>query len=323
MEIVNQVADDIYQIRLPLPFALSSMNSYLLRDGNGWTVIDAGLNYQPGREAWQQALAVLGISWYSIQRIILTHTHPDHYGAAGWLAEQSGAPVFASTVEQRFAEIVWRGGNQNDYRMVATFKLHGVPADLAPQVLDDMAALRQKTAPHPSLHTLDPGSIQIGNRQFVAFCTPGHSDGHMVLHCADERLMLCGDTVLMRITPNIGIWPTSRPNPLADFLHSLGRLAQCNVECALPGHGPVIMTFAQRIAELQAHHEERLQRAETIAGTGATAWQICSSLFAVAELSSHQLRFAMAETLAHLEYLVHTGRVERLEGDGICYRVKV
>lgn len=323
MEIINQIADDIYQIRLPLPFALSSVNSYVLRDGDGWTIVDAGLNYQPGREAWQQALAALAIPWRSIRRIILTHTHPDHYGAAGWLAEQSGASVYASPVEQRFAEIVWRGGNQNDQRMVATFQSHGVPADLVPQVLDDMATLRQKTAPHPPLLTLNSGPVQIGNRQFEAFCTPGHSDGHMVFYCANERLMVCGDTVLMKITPNIGIWPTSRPNPLADFLLSLHRLRDVDVERALPGHGPVITAFAQRVTELQAHHEERLQRAEAIAGTGATAWQICSSLFAVATLSSHQLRFAMAETLAHLEYLVHAGRIERLGGDGVCYRAKV
>lgn len=322
MQIINHIADDIVQVRLPLPFALSSVNSYLLRDGDGWTIVDAGLNYPPGREAWQHALAALDVPWRSIRRIILTHTHPDHYGAAGWLTAQSGAPVYASAVEQRFAELVWRGGDQNDRRMVATFAAHGVPADLTAQVLDDMAALRQKTAPHPPLLTLEPEPLQIGARRFDLFVTPGHSDGHTVLYCARERLMLCGDTVLMKITPNIGIWPTSRPNPLADFLHSLRLLAQHDVDLALPGHGSLITVWQQRIAELQDHHAERLQATEAAAGSGATAWQVCTSLFAVVKLSSHQLRFAMAETLAHLEYLVETGRIERIENNGMLYRAR-
>src|SRR5690348_13768490 len=181
MEIINQDADGIYQLRLPLPFALNSMNCYLLRDGDGWTVIDAGLNYPSSRETWQQALAALQVPWRGIQRIILTHTHPDHYGAAGWLAEQSGAPVYASAVEQRFAEWMWRNGDENDPRMLIMFQQHGVPAALTEQVLGDIAALRAQTGPHPALHTLEPGPIKIGGRRFDAFCTPGHSDGHMVL----------------------------------------------------------------------------------------------------------------------------------------------
>lgn len=322
MEIINQVADGIYQLRLPLPFALSSMNSYVLRDGDGWTIIDAGLNYPASRETWQQALAALQVSWRSIRRIILTHTHPDHYGAAGWLAEHSGAPVYASAVEQRFAEWMWRNGDENDARMMNLFQQHGVPAALTEQVLGDIAALREQTGPHPVLHTLEPGPIEIGDRHFAMFCTPGHSDGHVVLFCADERLMLCGDTVLMKITPNIGIWPTSQGKPLADFLHSLQRLAQCNVKLALPGHGMLITNWQQRIAELQQHHEARLDAAQAAAGTGATAWQICTSLFPVARLSSHQTRFAMAEALAHMEYLVESGCAERVEADVVQYRAK-
>jgi glyoxylase-like metal-dependent hydrolase (beta-lactamase superfamily II) len=322
MEIINQVADGIYQLRLPLPFALNSMNCYLLRDGDGWTVIDAGLNYPSSRETWQQALAALQVPWRGIQRIILTHTHPDHYGAAGWLAEQSGAPVYASAVEQRFAEWMWRNGDENDHRMLIMFQQHGVPAALTEQVLGDIAALRAQTGPHPALHTLEPGPIKIGGRRFDAFCTPGHSDGHMVLYCADERLMICGDTVLMKITPNIGIWPTSQGKPLAEFLHSLQRLTQCDVERALPGHGMLITNWQERIAALQQHHAARLDAAQAAAGTGATAWQICTSLFPVAMLSSHQTRFAVAETLAHLEQLVDSGRAERIEADVVRYRAK-
>ena len=89
-----QIAEGIFQVQLPLPFPLRIVNCYVLPDGEGWTIIDAGINYPEGRAAWQVALDELGIAPKSIRQIILTHAHPDHYGMAGWLAEQSGAPVW-------------------------------------------------------------------------------------------------------------------------------------------------------------------------------------------------------------------------------------
>jgi glyoxylase-like metal-dependent hydrolase (beta-lactamase superfamily II) len=316
-----QIADDIYQVRLPLPFPLRIVNCYLLRDGDGWTVIDSGLNYPAGQAAWQAAFAALGIGVESITRIILTHAHPDHYGMAGWLAAQSGAPVLLSPDEQIFAERVW-GGGEPIYRAVATFfQSHGMPANLTRAVYDQMAALRPMTQPPPEMTTLLAGArLQIGSRDFQTIATPGHSDGHLVLYCADERLLLCGDTVLTKITPNISLWPHGRPDPLADFLQSLDRMDQIDVDVALPGHGPLIESFGRRLSELRAHHDERLHAVERAAAAGATAFAVCTSIFPTDQLSAHQIRFAMAETLAHLEYLVGVGRLERGAGDSVIYR---
>ena len=134
-----QVAEGIYQVRLPLPFPLRIVNCYLLRDGDSWTVVDSGLNYSPGRATWQAAFDMLEIRPESIERIILTHAHPDHYGMAGWLSAQSGAPVLLAPEEQAFAERVW-GGGESVYRAAATFfQEHGMPADLVIAVHDQMA----------------------------------------------------------------------------------------------------------------------------------------------------------------------------------------
>jgi glyoxylase-like metal-dependent hydrolase (beta-lactamase superfamily II) len=135
-----------------------------------------------------------------------------------------------------------------------------------------------------------------------------------VFYCAEERLLLCGDAVLIKITPNISLWPQGRPNPLADYLQSLDLLATLEVDLALPGHGPLIRTFGERLTELRAHHQERLEIMERAVGHGATAFSICTSVFPTTALSPHQLRFAMAETLAHLEYLVGVGRLEYADG---------
>jgi glyoxylase-like metal-dependent hydrolase (beta-lactamase superfamily II) len=162
--------------------------------------------------------------------------------------------------------------------------------------------------------------MAIGGRSFVAIAAPGHSEQHLVFYCAEERLLLCGDAVLTKITPNIGRWPAGRPDPLADFLGSLETLGALDVALALPGHGPLIHDFAGRLAELRAHHGERLRLMEEVVGSGATAYDVCKAVFATTALSPHQLRFAIAETLAHLEYLANTGRVERIERPRLMYR---
>lgn len=315
-----QVAEGIYQVRLPLPFPLRIVNCYLLRDDAGWTVVDAGLNYPAGQAAWRAAFDELRIDPRAITRIVLTHAHPDHYGMAGWLAAQSGAPVHIAPAEQAFAERVWRDGDPA-YRNVRSFFCdHGMPPALADEVYANMAALQPMTHPLPATTRLDPGAqLTIGGRVFQAIETPGHSDGHLAFYCADERLMLCGDTVLMKITPNISLWPHGRPNPLADFLQSLDMLAGLDVALALPGHGPTIGAFRERLGELVRHHEQRLDAVEQ-AADGATAFTICTSIFPTEELSPHQIRFAMAETLAHLEYLVAAGRLEQEQAGGLIYR---
>ncbi|HET9222381.1 MAG TPA: MBL fold metallo-hydrolase, partial [Roseiflexaceae bacterium] len=161
--------------------------------------------------------------------------------------------------------------------------------------------------------------LRIGGREFQAISTPGHSDGHLAFYCSEERLLLCGDTVLTKITPNISLWPHGRPNPLADFLRTLDVLGRIAVELALPGHGPLITVFGQRLAELRAHHHERLLAVERAAGGGGTAFVVCTAIFPTEQLNAHQIRFAMAETLAHLEYLVDVGRLARVDGEQVIY----
>ena len=307
-----QVAEGIYQISLPLPFPLRVVHVYLLRDGAGWTCVDTGLNYGAGREAWQAAFQALEIDVRAIHRIVLTHAHPDHYGLAGWLSQQCGAEVLLSGIEYAFVQATWLSEGELQHAAARFFEEYGMPADLAAIVDQDIAELRAMTQPAPSMQLIEAGmQLEIGTRHFELMHTPGHSDGHLVLYCAAERLMLCGDAVLTKITPNVGLWSWGEANPLAHFLRSLNMLARVEVDLALPGHGPLIRNFAQRLGELAAHHEERLELIKQCAGTGIDAYSICTRVFPVQELSSHQIRFAMAETLAHLVYLEDIGQLRR------------
>lgn len=92
-----------------------------------------------------------------------------------------------------------------------------------------------------------------------AVWTPGHTPGHLCLHDETEDVLLTGDHVLPRISPNIAVQPNSVNGPLADYLSSLAATAAYDSAEALPAHEYRFSGIAERTADLQRHHRERCQ----------------------------------------------------------------
>lgn len=304
-----QIAPDIYQLRLPLPFALRIVNVYLLRGDEGWTVVDTGLHTPDGEQVWREALDALGIRPGQIEQIVLTHVHPDHYGMAGWLQAWSGdgiaPPVRLSARERELADRWWLNPPDRLTAIRGLFRQCGLDGEGLEHAMSAFGAMRPLTAPQPDrLEIIEYGSpIRLGGREFMALHTPGHADGHLIFYDAADRLLLCGDHVLMTITPNIGLWPDSEPDPLARYLGTLGWLGELDVRLALPGHRRLIEDWGGRLDELKAHHAERLQHALDGVNGGVTVYEVSRHLFEMDAFTPHEVRFALAETLAHLEYL--------------------
>ncbi|MBX3056791.1 MAG: MBL fold metallo-hydrolase [Anaerolineae bacterium] len=321
--LINPVTPDIFQIQIPLPFALRIVNCYLVRGDAGWTVVDSGLNTSKARAAWQEAFAELGIRPREIEQIILTHIHPDHYGLAGWLVEWCVAdggqlpPVRLSAREAEIAARFWSRDVWQQPTYTAFWQQCAVPTDLAQAILETTEQTRQRTYPHPTTHDIiEPGvPIRLGNRIMQPLLMPGHSDGQLVFYNAADRLLLCGDHVLPTITPNISLWPDGEANPLGRYLASLDELARLDVRLALPGHGPVMVDgeLHGRITQIAHHHHERLAQTEAALPQPSTVYEVSQRLFNHASLSVHEMRFAATETLAHLDYLVRHGRARRHE----------
>lgn len=310
---VARVLEGVYQIKLPVPFPLKFVASYLVEGKDGWTVIDPGFDYPAAREAWGEGVRGIGLDLdRDVKRIVVTHLHPDHIGLARWLEERSGAPVLMLEGEVENARHVW-DPNRGTESFVEFLIRNGMDAGTA-----EAAAGTTKLGVRlpEGLVPLHPGgTLRLRDRGARIIHTPGHSDYHFVLHDEDRRVLFAGDHLLLKITPNIGLWTYTAPRPLQRYMRSLEGLKGLDVDLVLPGHGPLFHDLHGRIHELLRHHEERLSviRAQ-LDGGPMTPYEVARRVFSD-ELSDHQLRFALAETLAHLEHLVDEGRAERLDGD--------
>lgn len=299
----------IHRVRLPLPFRLDHVHCYAIEGRDGWAIVDAGLNYEPARRAWFDFMRAHNFGPGEITGIYLTHYHPDHYGASGWLQQLSGAPVYMSMTESALAEKIWR---EDTARLLADmFRENGMPEELVSKILAGVAEMRSRVIPHPRITTVAAGDlVRLGGLDYRVLLTPGHSDGHICLYNEKNGILLSGDHLLPKISSNISLWPLAHPDPLDNFLNSLAENHRLEIKLALPAHGDCFTGVQERIAELEEHHRVRLSLIREIASRGVSAYQVCREVFGD-RLSLHEVRFAMTETLAHLVYLVGRGQLKR------------
>ncbi len=316
-----QIADNIHQIRIPVPFPLKYVQCYLVREDDGWTLIDTGLHDEPAYAAWDATFKELQITPKAITRIFITHAHPDHYGLAGHFQNISGAPVYVLDEEIRTIALEWEPDGSHLYMLGEQMAENGVPRDFAQRIVERSFEVLRMLTPQPkALTPLHAGEfVTIGGCPYKIVWTPGHADGHLVLHGTENGVLFSGDMILMKITPNIPLWPRLDPNPLKNYLASLGKIEKLGARVALPGHRAVIENIPARIVELREHHRIRAQKCWDGAQDGRTAYEICLHVFE--RISSvDDVRLAMVETLAHCEYLVGAGRLEKVEGSAVKYR---
>jgi glyoxylase-like metal-dependent hydrolase (beta-lactamase superfamily II) len=315
----EQLASDLWRVKVPLPFRLREVNLYLLRGKDDYTLIDAGIDTADARAAFDAALGELGVRETDIGRVYVTHMHPDHVGMSGRRA-RAGSRVFLMADEERRARFVWGTEPLSDW--IAYTREHGAGGEIAEGIVAAVNTLRRAVSlPERFEHVRDGDTVEAGARRLRVVWTPGHSDYHYVLVDDDARVIFCGDQLLPAITPNIGLYPECRPNPLEDFLWSLGRFEREAAYTVLPGHGENYATLPQRIGQFRVHHDERLAgvRSQVASGdgrSGVTAYDIVRHFWGDT-LSTHEVRFALVEVVAHLEYLRLRGEIAREDAGGV------
>ncbi|MFM2119695.1 MAG: hypothetical protein RL722_1163 [Pseudomonadota bacterium] len=325
-------------VRMGLPFALNHINLWLVRDEvdgqPGWAVIDAGIGNADTREAWTQIFEQ-ALDGLPVLRVIVTHMHPDHVGNAAWIARRWGSeageassssdcPVWMSATDWAFAQVV-RGRAPGDAGAAAAafFARHGMAdAESLAKVSGRGGYFAALVPELPARYSrlMDGKVLQLGATPWRCIAGYGHAPEHMSLWCEPLGVLISGDMLLPRISTNVSVFdmePDADPLPL--FLDSLGRFETLPVDTlVLPSHGKPFRGVTERIAQLRSHHEDRLAEVlAACAGRAVSAAEVLPVLFP-RSLDLHQTTFAMGETLAHLNALLHAGRLRRQRGaDGV------
>ncbi len=304
---MDELDGGIRRVTLPLPTRPGHVHAYLLPGEDGWTLVDTGVGLPDAKETWAAELERAG---GRVATVFVTHFHPDHVGAGADLHELTGARVVQGTLDYAQCELVW-GNPAWSERLVDWFQQHGAPDDVTAELVGQSSVYRPFIR-----YQRDPILVEAGEHVdgWELIAAPGHADGQLCL--LRDGVLVAADHLLGRITPTVGLWPASRPDPLGDYLAALDRTIELAPVVALPGHGDPIDDPAGRARELQEHHRVRLE--ETVAALTPepqTGYELSFALFG-ADLPPAGRRFAVAETLSHLERLVHEGAARRHEGAG-------
>jgi len=211
---VARVGQGVHRVTLELPWALDHVHCYAIEDSGGWTIVDCGLDTAETTQGWRAALAELGDP--DVRRIIVTHFHSDHLGASAMLAELTGADEIVQGREDR--ESTERSFvHGSELESGAYLRLCGMPEDLIERWLD--SSFLTGADPVEPTHLVEEGDlVEIAGVHYTVLVLRGHADGHIVLFDERDGRMLGGDVLLQRITPNVGAWEDSRPDPLTDYL---------------------------------------------------------------------------------------------------------
>lgn len=316
---LQQVAPGVRWLRMGLPFALNHINLWLLEDefqGRvGWTIVDCGIANDATRDAWDTIFATQ-LGGRPVLRVIVTHCHPDHVGLADWLCTRWQAPLWMSTGEYGFARMMSAAlPGVDGSAMFPHFQRHGLTDPLMLETLQGRKSYYPTlvpSVPH-SYHRMHDGqTVRIGRHDWQVITGFGHSPEHAALFCADAGLLISGDMVLPRISTNVSVFAVEpEANPVRQYLDSLKKYAQLPANTlVLPSHGKPFRGLATRIAQLDAHHAERLAEVMDACATPRSAADIVPIMFRRA-LDAHQLSFALGEALAHLHLLWLEGSLQR------------
>jgi glyoxylase-like metal-dependent hydrolase (beta-lactamase superfamily II) len=316
---VEQVRPGLWSIPVPIPdnpLRYVLVYAFELR-GGGVALVDAGWNTDEAWTALNEGLAAAGGSISDVSAVLVTHIHPDHYGLAGRVREVSGGwiglhPSDAVMLESRYGDT-----DELVAKMFSLLSDSGVPEDKLPDLaLASMAVKSLVTMAPPDVLFEDGKMIDLPGWQLRTIWTPGHSPGHVCFLSEEQNLLVSGDHVLPRITPNISVHSQQINNPLGDYIESLLKVRDIEVGEVLPGHEYRFSGLASRVTDIIEHHNERLEEIEQILIThpGSTAWEITLRLHWSRpwdEILTFMQRQANGETLAHCVLLELQGRVRR------------
>lgn len=317
-----EIAPGLHWVRMRLPMQLNHINLWLLEDGDGWTVVDTGINDQVTADAWKQLFAG-AMGGRPIKRVIVTHLHPDHVGLAGWLVRRFGVGLWMSRTDYLMCRnLVADTGQEAPAEGVRFYRAAGFPDQALEDYKTRFGGFGRGVYKLPNAYRrIEEGErIAIGDRVWEVVVGRGHAPEHACLWCREENLFISGDQVLPRISSNVSLFPTEpEADPLKDWLDSCAKLKALLPEdvLVLPSHNEPFRGVKLRLQELIDGHEQNMDKLAALCAEPKRAVDVFPALFR-AKITSGNFGMATGESLAHLNCLRARGQIARqADSDGV------
>ena len=316
-----EVAEGVFWVRVPMPIALDHINLWLLKDGDGWVIVDSGLDDQSCKDVWEIVFDSF-LKPELVNKIIITHFHPDHIGLAAWLAGKCDCKIWITEGEfWHYHEIVTRDSEMHAHEVDAFiselgFNRKNIGMYLSFYKMDDKPK-ESRVQPEQCVFIKEGDELIIGDHTWRIVMGNGHSPEHACLYCPQIETLIAGDQALPRISSNISVYIINKhKDPLGDWLDSCAKLRDeiSSDTLILPSHQEPFYGLDLRMQQLIDDHHAQLNRLRLRAAEPTTTDQARRVLFD-RELSDFEVLMATGEALSHINYLWHRGELEKTQRD--------
>ena len=318
-----EVGPGIFWVRMPLPISLNHINLWMLEEQDGWTLVDTGMATEDTKALWEEIFST-HLNSKPVKQVIVTHMHFDHLGLAGWLVEKWGATLCMSRTEYLSSRVIINEIKSDPPEAtVAFFRAAGVEESILDEFKVRFNNRSDFVSPLPSHYKrlTDNQVLQIGSLQWTVIIVEGHSPEHICLHCKSLNIMIAGDQILPRISPNISVRPDEpRANPLHNFLRSCESLKnRLNKDVLiLPSHGDPFYGVHLRLQDMINEHKKGLQDLLEFCSQPRSVADVFPILFK-SKINIGNMVIAVGEAVANLNYLVSSKElVVNIGSDGIA-----
>lgn len=301
---MTEVAEGVFWIRMPMWGRLNHINVWLLKDYDGWTIVDTGLCNDDVQGLWQKIFDN-HLQGLPIKRVIATHLHSDHTGNAGWICQKWDCELWMSRADFYMCKVMAADGPSDvPEDAIRFYRRAGFTEDRLNRYRERFGQFGANIAQLPAgYERIKEGQyIDIGGREWRAVIGHGHAPEHVCLYCPGLKIIIAGDQILPKITPNVSVQPSEpNANPLRDFINSCGRLREQLPPdlLVLPAHESLYVGVHERLTALIDWHEVALEKMYELCAEPKRAVDVFPALFK-SEITDMSFFPATGEAIAHL-----------------------
>ena len=301
---------NIYPISIPTPFAVGDVYCYFIDDSKK-VLVDCGHWSDAAYGLIEEQMEDLGLTLSDLDEIWLTHGHPDHFGLAAQLVDETGARVFGHHKERgNFAS------NDDGDLFEAFFEQHDIPPKLNDMMVEQLKWLQQFQEFIEPEWVDESDMLSTGSLDFHIKHTPGHAPGHLTFY-SDEGIIFGGDILLEHISTNalINFDPDTevRNKSLLQYRESLEWIKSLE-GLVLPGHGK----FIEHIEQVADHHlnnqEKRYNGIKKLLSDKPYSLFELSQVMFTDAIKDGAVFLVLSEVMGYLDWGIEKGEIEFEDG---------